>query len=101
MGERDPRTIERVMMAAGEVETSSCREAAILGGIVRSLIDTGHLKITFVQHYTAEAVRHFASDIAGTSERPNTSRPGSAEIKKVARKFLDRYDPGHSQPVAA
>jgi hypothetical protein len=101
MSKRDPRTIERVMKAASEVEADTNREAAILGGIVRSLTDTGHLKITYVQHYAAEAVRYFAKDIALTRERPDDSRPTTAEVKRVARKFIERYDPGRGGAVPA
>ena len=98
---RDPRTVERVLTAAEAVETDSLREAAILGGLVRSLLDTGHLRIQFVRHYVPSCTAHFAEDIRRSGEIPDARWPSDAEISKVARKFLDKYDPGAAERVAA
>lgn len=98
---RDPRTVERVLMAASEVVTDSLREAAILGGIVRSLLDTGHLRISFVRHYAPQVIGFFAVNGDLYRERVDTSTPTDQEIKRVASRFLDKYDPGAAERVAA
>lgn len=98
---RDPRTVERVLTAAHEVETESAREAAVLGGLVRSLLDTGHLKINYVRKYVPECVAYFGRDIRKVGDRIDVSAPSDAEIRKVASKFLEKYDPGSAERVAA
>lgn len=101
MAKRDQRTVQRVLVAANEVETESLREAAILGGLVRSLLDTGHLRIQFVRQYVPACVTHFGRDFVIAGEMPALTRPSDAEIRKVASKFLEKYDPGSAERVAA
>jgi hypothetical protein len=74
----------RVLCAAVDVATSSAREAAIVGGIVRSTLDSGTLDVTRVARYASEIMTHFGLvDV-------DLRAPGAAEIAMV----LDRYEQG-------
>lgn len=74
----------RVLCAAVDVATNSPREAAIVGGIVRSTLDSGTLDVTFVAQYATEIMTYF--ELVDVDLRA----PGAAEIAMV----LDRYEQG-------
>ncbi len=74
----------RVMIASSNVQTTSCREAAILGGIVRCKIAANK--------YNGPWIAQYASDIIGSNGGFNLvgvdrSPPNMAEIAMV----LDRF----------
>jgi anaerobic selenocysteine-containing dehydrogenase len=77
----------RVMIAADAVETCHPREAAILGGIVRSAIDAGRLDHDFVRRYTREIIGEFK--LVNVDRVP----PGSTEIDMVLSRFEAEYGP--------
>lgn len=75
----------KVMIAAGQVETTNPREAAILGGIVRCAIETGG--------YNAERIRQYTHNIIGQMKLVGVDRrlPGNAEIAMVKERFEEHY----------
>ena len=85
----DART--RVMEAADAVETSHPREAAILGGIVRSAIDTERLDREFVRSYTRDIIGEF--NLVNVDRQP----PGTTEIAMV----LTRFEAAYGRPLSA
>lgn len=73
----------RVMFAASLIDTTSCREAAILGGIVRQAIEHGWgIDGDNVAHYAARVVRDFK--LVGVDRTP----PGPTEVGMM----LDRFE---------
>ena len=74
-----------VLVAADLVQTSHPREAAILGGIVRSKIDMGRIDAGFVSRYTNEIIRTF--NLVNVDDRA----PCSAEIAMVTSRFEECY----------
>ncbi len=82
-----PAVRRRVMVAADEVQTSHPREAAILGGIVRSTIDGGRVDVEYVRRYASAIIAEF--NLVNVDRRP----PGSHEIAMVLTRFEERYGP--------
>jgi hypothetical protein len=75
----------KVMNAAGEVATNSPREAAILGGVVRSVIEHGHMKPEVVRWWTTAVLGHF--NLAMVDRRP----PCAAEMAMVIQRFEEVF----------
>ena len=91
---------QRAMQAGSQVNPKDGREAAILGGIVRCVIDTGHFNERFVAAYTVEALRWFESDRRQFGADPVGKGPASdAEIAAITKRFMHFYSP--PQEVAA
>src|SRR6056297_1470371 len=82
-----PAVRRRVMVAADEVQTTHPREAAILGGIVRSTIDGGRVDVEYVRRYASAIIAEF--NLVNVDRRP----PGSDEIAMVLTRFEERYGP--------
>jgi len=80
-----PAARHEVMAAAELVQTSHPREAAILGGIVRSTIDVGRIDANFVSRYTTEVIEGFG--LVNVDRRP----PRLAEIAMVVSRFQAYY----------
>ena len=73
------------MLAAEAVDTNSCREAAIVGGIVRTVIATGQIHPAWVAKYTSDIIHHFK--ILNVDARP----PGLLEMEPVVQRFQQSY----------
>lgn len=100
---------QRVMQAAGQVEPATARDAAILGGIVRCAIDTGHFSESYIRHYTPQALGWFANchaqisretvtgEIDGLTVAPLTPadfvEPTSDEVAVMLKRFIHFYNP--------
>lgn len=69
----------KMMLAAATVQTSSARQAAILGGLVRSAIDYGHLSMPVVS-------AHVSSVLSGLTN-VDRREPCSAEVAMVLDQF--------------
>ena len=80
-----PAGRHEVMAAALLVQTSNPREAAILGGVVRSTIETGCINADFVSTYTSHVIDEFG--LVNVDRRP----PCLAEIAMVASRFQLHY----------
>ena len=78
------------MLAAEMVDTTDCREAAILGGIVRCVISCGKINVPWVGQYTA--------DILGCFNLEGNCRPAS--LTEVAA-VVERFQLSYSQPFSA
>ena len=76
---------QRVLVAAGSVPTNHPREAAIVGGIVRSAIDIGHIDMVYVSRYTQDVIQTF--DLVNVDSRA----PSAAEIAMVKSRFDECY----------
>ena len=76
---------QKVLVAAERVLTSHPREAAILGGVVRSTIDHDHFDMGFVSRYTRDILQAF--ELANVDSCP----PSSAEIAMVKSRFDEYY----------
>lgn len=76
------------MLAASTVETSSCREAAIVGGITRSVISCGRINTPWVAQYAADIIAEFR--LVGVDKTP----PGLVELAGV----IDRFQTSYRQP---
>jgi hypothetical protein len=76
------------MHAADLVGTHSVREAAVLGGIVRSVIATGRCDVVYIAQY--------ARDILGVFNLVGVDRttPCAAEIAMV----VERFEAVHGSP---
>ena len=83
--EINQRTIEKVMNAASACQVDNDRDAAILGGIVRCMIDRGKFDPTFVAYYTETALSAF--------KRPDNHRPSMVEVRRMVRAFQTAYEP--------
>ncbi len=105
----DPRTVERIMLAASKVDCASHREAAILGGIVNSLVGTGHLNLGYATHAASAAMemaRSLMNKWQGTLGPwplllPDASPPTEAELRDMCARWRDQYDPPMPQEAAA
>jgi hypothetical protein len=75
----------KVLVAADNVQTSHPREAAILGGIVRSAIDAGQIDADFVRRYASRIIAEF--NLAHVDRR----MPGRREIETVLERFQAEY----------
>lgn len=72
----------RVMFASSLIDTASCREAAILGGIVRNAIEHGWgIDGDNVGHYAAHIIRDF--NLVGVDRTP----PGPTEVGMMMERF--------------
>jgi len=71
----------RTMHSADLVETHSAREAAVLGGIVRSVIATGRPDIADIAHYARDILGVF--NLVGVDR----SMPCRVEIDMVLERF--------------
>jgi hypothetical protein len=80
----DPSARRQVLSVAAEVNTSSAREAAIVGGLVRSTFAAGHIDIDSVARHARALMHEF--DLRDVDR----SAPGGAEIAMV----LDRFEHG-------
>jgi hypothetical protein len=78
----------RAMMAAESVETSTVREAAIVGGIVRCVIAAGKINGPWVSQYAADMLAEF--NIRDIDRSP----PNLAEMAGIVERFQQSY----SQP---
>jgi len=76
---------QRVLMAAERVLTTHPREAAILGGVVRSTIDHDDFDMGFVSRYAHDIIQTF--ELANVDSRP----PSTAEIAMVKYRFDEYY----------
>ena len=99
-------TANRIMLAASEVETTNHREAAVLGGIVVSLVDQRRFDVRYIQHHTTAALewaRRMEMQFPQTFRQggvPDASMPTEDEIKGVAKRFRDKYQ-GPPEQLAA
>ena len=75
----------KVMMAAECVDTSTIREAAIVGGIVRCAIATGRYNGPWISQYASDAIEAFS--IRNVDPTP----PGPTEIGVVLERFEAAY----------
>lgn len=115
---KDPDKVNRILQAAAETTTEDTRESAIVGAIASTLISTGRFNVGSVASVAAESMgwaysmAHHIDD--STAEQgyvgplnealrdsifPGDRRgyPTTEEIRGVARKFMERYNP----PAAA
>lgn len=75
----------KAMTAAGAVETSTCREAAIVGGIVRNICSTGRYSGPWVAQYAVDAIEAF--HLVGVDR----SLPGPTELGYMLERFETEY----------
>lgn len=110
------RTISRILAAANEVETTTNREAAILGAIVASLTTRWRFDMNYIQHHTAASLDWAkgieltaprititdgtGSGMFGTGNTPDASKPSESEVKAITTMFRDKYQ-GPPEEVAA
>lgn len=80
---------QRLFAAADAIDTTTRREAAIVGGIVRSVIDHGRLRPDYVRSYTRHIIGEFG--MADVDSR----LPCNAEIAMV----LQRFEANYGRPV--
>ena len=78
----------RAMLAADNVDTSTMRQAAILGGIVRCIASCGKINAPWVAQYTADILTEFK--LPGVSTKPATFSELSA--------MIDKFNESYSQP---
>jgi len=93
---------QRVMHAASQVNPKDSRDAAILGGIVRCAIDTGHFNKQYVKHYVPQSLAWFESDRRSFgAEAVSLKSPNDDEIAAMTKRFMHFYDPPDAALVAA
>ncbi len=80
----------RAMQAADQVDTHSIREAAVLGGVVRSIIGTGRCDVEYVARYARDIIGAF--NLVGVDR----SVPCSTEVNMV----IERFEEVHGRPQA-
>ena len=78
----------RAMLAAEAVDTATVREAAILGGIVRSVIACGKINVPWCGQYAADMLEAFR--VRDIDRKP----PGLTEMSVMVERFQQSY----SQP---
>ena len=78
----------RAMLAAEAVDTSTVREAAILGGIVRCVIACGKINVPWVGQYTADIIAAF--NLRGINRGP-------ASLTEMSV-MVERFQQSYSQP---
>ena len=105
--EPDRRSVERVMLAASSIPTRDDREACIVGGIVRSILDTRHFDPGYASHSAAALLemgkRICAADwgaLAAEKRFPNLTRPTATEMGPMVEAFRIRYDPTAGEMAA-
>ena len=93
---------QRVMHAASQVNPKDCREAAILGGVVRCVIDTGHFDKQYVKHYVPQSLSWFDSERRQFRADPVSSKsPNDDEIAAITKRFMHFYNPPREEALAA
>ena len=118
---KDPRKIERVLMAASNCKPLDEREAAIIGSIAHCLVATGHFREAEIAAHAADNMAWaftVAKDIdksvirqgfTGKADLPLPLRmfpehrrgyPTTNEIKRAADKFRTEYEK-YEPPSAA
>ncbi len=97
----NPEAVARILDAAERTPTTNLRESAIIGAIVRSLIDTGHFKPKFVQHAAGEFLRRFIKDISVTEPGVFLGKVTEAEIRHAIAAFMAQYNPPPAASAAA
>jgi hypothetical protein len=75
----------KVMQAASTVAPDTMREAAILGGVVRCMVEHGHLIPAVVRVWTMEVLGYYK--LSGVDRRP----PCNAELAQVVGRFEDAF----------
>ena len=80
----------KAMMAAEHVDTHNVREAAILGGLVRSVIACGRINVSWSAQYAVDMIREFK--LPGV----DTCQPGPTEMQMMVERFQESY----SQPFS-
>lgn len=109
----DSRSRERVLLAASSVETTSHRDAAILGAIVNAMLGPRRLDLQFIRHATQAIIewarvveQQFVEDFAdwapggmSSGQMPDASFPTDRDIRSVLRRFWKFYDPGSPTAV--
>lgn len=99
------RSVEKVLQAAASIDIRhdphyNARPAAIVGGIVRSVLDKGRFDESYVAH-AAGAILDWgyrtARDDYGMQRAsvmfPDITRPKRDEIADMVRRFKDAYEP--------
>jgi hypothetical protein len=85
---------QRVIRAASQVNPKNAREAAILGGIVRSSIDMSAFDKQYVRHYVPQALARFRSNLSSWGASWVTeSPPSDIEIAFMLKRFMHFYTP--------
>jgi anaerobic selenocysteine-containing dehydrogenase len=99
----------RVMSAASSIETKDAREAAILGGLVTSLVKHGKFDMQYARHACVALLDGFAhtpftkrDGVEGVLGREvdrihwhqlsNRTMPLEADVKRIAEKFRKAYE---------
>lgn len=75
----------KAMYAASNTETTTCREAAILGGIVRNVIATGRYNGPWISQYAVDIIDEFR--LRGVDR----TLPGPTELAMVLERFEVAY----------
>ena len=73
------------MLTASTLEVASCREAAIVGGIVRSMVDHGRYYAPAIATNTRDTLNEW--NLVGVDRTP----PGMAEMAMVLDRFRECY----------
>lgn len=91
----------RIMHAASRVEPVDCREAAILGGVVRSLMDKGQVAMQYAQHASVALMTMpplstvpdamFPGIGPAVNLLPDVSMPSEGEVVAMAHKLQAEY----------
>lgn len=101
--------VARVLHAAGATHVDTDREAAILGGIVRSLIDVGQFNVRAACTHAPRALAWFentarsihyetdGSKVRTARIQPDMSLPTEVEVRAVTKLFVANYDPDTSE----
>lgn len=92
----NPRTAMKIDLAAAECEPANQREAAAIGGLVRSLKDRGHFDHGYALNAGTKLLRDFAADQRcrplfdeSFHAAPITMR----ELGSAVTEFQRRYNP--------
>ncbi len=80
----------RAMFAADAVDVSTLRQAAILGGVVRSVIACNRINVPWVGQYTADIINAF--NLNGVDRSP-------ASLTEVAA-VVERFQQSYAQPFS-
>ena len=89
-----PRSVERIMLAASRVQTTTHREAAIIGGAVNSLLRTQKFDLRYIQHAAHASMlwaQHEGWCTPGLLTDP--SKPTDEEVRTMVAKLRAEYDP--------
>lgn len=100
----DRRTIERIIGAAARCEPEDDRQAAIIGAIVRVLLDTGHFQPVKVAGVAADSMgwaMSVADNMDATFETRGLWCRLMDELLPPAESFKDRIFPQRGYPTMA